>query len=144
MQGMWVQSLVGELRSHMPQGAAKKKKKTTKRNRREQNRVEQTKPARKEEERMLAGWSQQIPQEMRAVPRKGDQSWTRVKRGGAQDTPRQGARLPALPRPRLSCFWPPGDVQVTQWRQCGPGYQGAHGEGCGLRCSFHQRCSVEM
>ena len=27
MQGMWVQSLVGELRSHMPQGMVEKKKK---------------------------------------------------------------------------------------------------------------------
>ena len=26
MQGMWVQSLVGELRSHMPQGMVEKKK----------------------------------------------------------------------------------------------------------------------
>ena len=30
MQGAWVQSLVGELRSHMPQGAAKKIKKKKK------------------------------------------------------------------------------------------------------------------
>ena len=47
MQGMWVQSLVGELRSHMPHGVAKKKKalKETEENKIEQNRLSQ--PGRK-------------------------------------------------------------------------------------------------